>query len=900
MIDRDLVRAINRGTAFALVGSGPSCELGMPSWHTLAQEVASAFQDQLPLEKANAYLSKKQYPELFGLAVRKVGRNEVLAVLRQNLSEHLPVGETYRLLSRWPIQAYLTTNYDDALLHHLQAEGVTAVTRRNSRDDLSLLHSRCSDIVFKIHGDLSDPDNLVLTDDQYEEFRTHPKREYWKKAIFALLRMVDVVVIGYSLSDPDFNQALEGLKESAAPDHPVFLFACNERVEREAARDFYLKRNIRVIPYDNEDGQHMDLARVLARYDHFIARRGPSHVGLPEVDLDQAIIASSLYLFTRLRLDDTQTTCIKKAYAALIMTILTQAAEAGSSSLPLIQVADDMRRRTHAAVGVDPQAMNTALSYLHGLGYVEIKGDVVSATSYGRSCMRSSRNEEKLRREKFLDWCRNFLRRNHSALGDEQVQQVLSVFSDALLQAFLTRGLEIARFIYTGTPITKADATDILDMINERGATLKEQSCRAGFTELLLAVLESSHDAVKNHLATLCQGYFAYHALGLEPRGAEARLAEAKQKVWILDSSIIIPLLAVDCGNSTFASDLLDRMARLGLEAATTESLFTEVVDHAWWVVRNFENVSPHSPEFLLAASAKAGYRPNLFLDGFTKWQRRQANPTLHRYMGECLGPDYQRDLTGAVRKRLEDRSISVKRFEDWPGFHEEMWVARDEELADRIRKSREARGTYTGPNQVKAEAEAVLLCGSQDAAFVSQSGFLNSIGTSRMVCWKPQTMYQFLTMFSTVPASEDLLHQCVMHEFLSSGFDIVDSASLAELASPQIHQARMTIEQERSTYSEAIGQDRFKELEEGFENTPDEVKPFYAQQFAFYVAGQEATLRQAAERRAHVAEQAGSLKEKERREYQQLKAKKEEKLAKQRQKKRASRSRRKRKGRGN
>ena len=39
MLNPRLVEKLNTGRCFALIGSGPSCEVGYPSWHELAKDV---------------------------------------------------------------------------------------------------------------------------------------------------------------------------------------------------------------------------------------------------------------------------------------------------------------------------------------------------------------------------------------------------------------------------------------------------------------------------------------------------------------------------------------------------------------------------------------------------------------------------------------------------------------------------------------------------------------------------------------------------------------------------------------------------------------------------------------------------------------------------------------------
>lgn len=60
-----LIRNILSGRCFALVGSGPSCEVGYPSWGRLAEVIHGELSAAGKVTDATAYadfLSKRQYP----------------------------------------------------------------------------------------------------------------------------------------------------------------------------------------------------------------------------------------------------------------------------------------------------------------------------------------------------------------------------------------------------------------------------------------------------------------------------------------------------------------------------------------------------------------------------------------------------------------------------------------------------------------------------------------------------------------------------------------------------------------------------------------------------------------------------------------------------------------------
>ncbi len=174
-----------------------------------------------------------------------------------------------------------------------------------------------------------------------------------------------------------------------------------------------------------------------------------------------------------------------------------------------------------------------------------------------------------------------------------------------------------------------------------------------------------------------------------------------------------------------------------------------------------------------------------------------------------------------------------------------------------------------------------VLIAKLVEARFLSQSSFLNNY-TSASIVWKPEAMFRFLTLFSSVPSSDDMLYQCMTQDFYYAGFDIIDQQTVANYASPLIHQARMNLEDRRTEYEKVLGKDRVAELETKFEQTPDSQKPFYSMQFAYYVANQANAMREVAVQRATQAESAAGLSEKERKQFERLKSKQVDRMRKQ------------------
>jgi hypothetical protein len=703
--------------------------------------------------------------------------------------------------------------------------------------------------------------------------------------------MVDVVIIGYNAADPDFTDQLERAKEIASPDHPVFMFAAD--VPPEKINEYYQKYNIRVISYNNSDGTHRGLFRVLARHDPFIAKRGSATIALQPVDPLAADLASSIYIFNHLRLVDSAPSSLQNAYAVSVLRILSDETS-GTSSIQSLQA--KLAKRVFASSHVDPVAYEAALSLLHSQGFIEVPPgqSQVILNSAGKDRLATAQAERDLLLARFESSATTFLASVYPALASDQVTRVIMAMQAGLSLAFHARGLEIARSVFTDEPIDLSDALDMLDMVNKASSILRSHDEAAAFSDLTLEVILRPSPQFRQYLAAVSQGFFAYHALGLEPRASNDRLNLACKKLWILDSSILIPLLAKASSNHNFAVDLISKATSLGFRFATTESLFEEVREHAWFALSKFTDDDPLSSELILAATGQGGYRPNLFIEGYTRWAPTSGNPSLKAYFREFVGTASSTQLPHELKKKLQDAGIRLLSFEGVPGFDPALYAERDTVQVPAIRQLRSEHGTYRSDEQCSAEAEVVLIARLVDAVFLSLSTVLNRLrGLPRPLTWKPESLYRFLALFTTIMPGQDLLYESMIEDLFSAGLTVVDPPSLSRFAGPAIRQARMQLEAERSEYEETVGKDRFRDLVDAFERTPDEQKPFYSMQFAFYVAAKERDKRKAAEVAASIVVVAKSLTSKERSHYERLKSKAAERTRKRKNKRQKSKSKR-------
>lgn len=166
----------------------------------------------------------------------------------------------------------LTTNYDtlleDAYARYF-AKTATVYTYRHAALIQRILHSaRFMDrpIIFKIHGDINEPSEIILTERDYRNLLyNHPG---YKQIISAIFLSHFVLMVGFSASDREIMLLLESIRHALKDrSNPDFIFLSDEStgtVERRRLREDF---GIQVISYSPSPGhpEVVELSRELCR-----------------------------------------------------------------------------------------------------------------------------------------------------------------------------------------------------------------------------------------------------------------------------------------------------------------------------------------------------------------------------------------------------------------------------------------------------------------------------------------------------------------------------------------------------------------------------------------------------------------------------------------------------------
>ena len=199
---REYSDAVNRGNAALFAGAGLSRASGFVDWAGLLAEIARDVGLRIELET--------DFP---AVAQYNLNKNKTRAAINQAIVDEFAKAaepsEALTALTGLPIRTYWTTNYDTLIEDALNNAGRLPDVKRRPEDLATTLKgSRAT--VYKMHGDVSQPERAVATKEDYETY------ELDRSAFTTSLRG-DVIektflFIGFSFTDPNIDSVLARIR----------------------------------------------------------------------------------------------------------------------------------------------------------------------------------------------------------------------------------------------------------------------------------------------------------------------------------------------------------------------------------------------------------------------------------------------------------------------------------------------------------------------------------------------------------------------------------------------------------------------------------------------------------------------------------------------------------------
>lgn len=199
----EYVQSLHNGTAAIFAGAGLSIPAGLVNWRELLRSVAKEL--NLDVDKEDDLIALAQYH-----VNERGGRGGINQALVNEFSRRAQPTDNHAILSSLPIHTYWTTNYDTILEDSLRAARKVPDVK-HTPENLTVTVPYRSAVVYKMHGDVAQPDQAVVTKDDYESFDAS-KRRLFASALQGDLVSKTFLFVGFSFSDPNLAYILARIR----------------------------------------------------------------------------------------------------------------------------------------------------------------------------------------------------------------------------------------------------------------------------------------------------------------------------------------------------------------------------------------------------------------------------------------------------------------------------------------------------------------------------------------------------------------------------------------------------------------------------------------------------------------------------------------------------------------
>lgn len=200
---KDFVKDLREKNVCVFAGAGLSKQAGYVNWPDLLRDIADEIGLSVDVEHDLISLAQYHVNESGG------SKAKIVKKILEEFSEQAEETQNHKILSRLPISAFWTTNYDTLIEDSLKKVN-KIVDVKYDVDQLSHIKPKRDAVVYKMHGDVNHPSKSILTKEQYEEYyRTH---EFFITALSGDLISKTFLFLGFSFTDPNLDYVLSRLR----------------------------------------------------------------------------------------------------------------------------------------------------------------------------------------------------------------------------------------------------------------------------------------------------------------------------------------------------------------------------------------------------------------------------------------------------------------------------------------------------------------------------------------------------------------------------------------------------------------------------------------------------------------------------------------------------------------
>ena len=246
-VDR-YVKELKNNNASIFVGAGFSMKSGYVNWKDLLRKIAEEL--ELDVDREHDLVSLAQY------CYNKNGNRSIINdTIFEEFTKKREQDINHKLIAAMPIFTYWTTNYDSLIEDALTKANRVVDVKYNTKQ-LSLTKPHRDAVVYKMHGDKSNPDEAVLIKDDYERYyRDHAQ---FITALSGELISKTFLFIGFSFTDPNIDYILSRIRIEYGHENQKQHYAILRKIDKADYED--------LAEYEYAKRKHEFLIEDLKRY----------------------------------------------------------------------------------------------------------------------------------------------------------------------------------------------------------------------------------------------------------------------------------------------------------------------------------------------------------------------------------------------------------------------------------------------------------------------------------------------------------------------------------------------------------------------------------------------------------------------------------------------------------
>ena len=827
----DLAIHLSTGRCIAWVGSGPSIEMGLPSWRGLANDILETCrkEQRRGFQAIEALYRDSKYPEMLDQVEMSYGRTFLNEHCQKLLQDPGGMSSAYETLASLGFLAYFTTNYDDVLFRHINQAGRSLIKYLNSADDLAAVDVDVTPALIKLHGDFSDPTSTILTRSDYRRWYRSGEGNGFRVFLRSFLARDRFLFVGYSMSDPEVLQLQEEVQADLR--RKVRSIAILANVPDHEIDRWRVDYNIDILPYRVIGHDHSELSAILASIDKVLS------VGQVPKDIDTAEElkrAEALYLWYRFTAGHGETpsgeTPAVNALQSVVLNLLVDSPDA--------MTLESLRRQVASKIGAQAAVyeadLEDSLNRLVDLGWI--------VSSEGRYAVEPE-NQKIIRvyERRFEDMMATFNGQvamdaiKLFGLDEATGTRFAQLYLDTLIDFFQSRGREILKIVFEESAISPSGALDLIETVWKHSSHLHDHAERPLFVRFVLETMfepKGVYEVVLNYFA---KAFFSIQALGANQAINRIVSNVIADRALLIDANVLIPLTAKHEDRHQFITAVIDVCGSAGIRLYATKSTLDEVKRHARWALNLTRQFGPLSPEVLYAATGQGDYEANAYLKGFVTVDPNHRDRSFQLYLDDCFGGSFassrfdkffpdKLNITVLDEESLDETKRRHKEGFDWAASQISQWDSR------RIEEERK------NPLRIESEAEAFIavtqwntlrnLMGLEAGSKCSYLTYgttvgrlgATSTGSSKMLSVQPGVMWEVLTTLGNRPdASLPEFGSLMSASYFRMADHFIDKERYRTFFRPVIDAAKTKLQDMHPFVQEVLGVELTDEYLEGY-----------------------------------------------------------------------------------